>query len=110
MNKRLISATTAIAIAAAGGLAYAQSGGTAQEANNNGVPGVEVNVGDNARNDGGLPGVETNIGADGDQRNLGTNTMGAGSSDMNSTTNDTSTLGAGNDTSSDLYQPRADRN
>lgn len=104
MNKRLISATTALAIAAAGGFAYAQTG-TAQEADRNGVPGVEMNVGDNARNDGGLPGVEANIGADGDQKNIDTTTLGAGSADMNS---DTSTLGAGNDT--DLSQPRADRN
>lgn len=43
-----------------------------------GVPGVEVNVGSNA-SDRGLPGVEANIGRDGDQKNINTGTLGAGS-------------------------------
>lgn len=34
-----------------------------------GVPGVEANVGKNAK-DGGVPGVEMNVGKDGDQKNL----------------------------------------
>jgi hypothetical protein len=83
MNQRLITVSAALAIAAAGGFAYAQS--DAQSANTNGAPGVEANVGANAK-DGGLPGVEMNVGADGDQKNMGssadTTTLGAGSSDM----------------------------
>lgn len=43
-----------------------------------GVPGVELNVGNNA-SDRGLPGVEMNIGPQGDQDNLDTTrTLGAG--------------------------------
>lgn len=42
-----------------------------------GVPGVEMNLGKNA-NDGGLPGVEMNVGRDGDQNNIDTRTLGAG--------------------------------
>lgn len=93
MNKHLVSVTTAIAIAAAGGFAYAQS--DAQSANNNGVPGVELNVGSNAKNDGGLPGVEMNAGAGGDQKNIDTSTLGAGPADTSS---------------GDLTQPQVDRN
>ncbi len=42
-----------------------------------GVPGVELNVGDNA-SDRGLPGVEMNVGRDGDQNNIDTRELGAG--------------------------------
>jgi hypothetical protein len=42
-----------------------------------GIGGAEVNVGDNA-SDRGLPGVEMNIGRDGDQNNVDTRTLGAG--------------------------------
>ena len=51
---------------------------TAQSTDQRGVPGVEVNVGNNA-SDRGLPGVEANIGRDGDQKNINTGTLGAGS-------------------------------
>jgi hypothetical protein len=102
MNKQLVSLTTALAIAAAGGFAYA-GGSSKAAADASGAPGVEVNVGSNAAKDGGLPGVEASIGADGDQKNI-----------ASSSAPDTSTLGAGpatSDTSSgDLTQPRVDRN
>lgn len=94
MNKSIVTLTTALAIAAAGGLAYAQADNSGSS---NGVPGVEANVGANAKNDGGLPGVEMNIGADGDQKNVDTSTLGAGPA-----TTDTG--------SSDLTQPQVDRN
>jgi hypothetical protein len=106
MNKHLVSISAAIAVATAGGLAFAQAtDSSAQAANANGVPGVEANVGANAKNDGGLPGVEMNIGADGDQKNIGKNSA-----------TDTSKLGAGpattdmNSGSSTTMQPRVDRN
>lgn len=51
---------------------------TSQSARNQqGVPGVELNVGDNA-SDRGLPGVEMNVGRDGDQNNIDTRELGAG--------------------------------
>lgn len=47
-------------------------------AQSSGVPGVEMNVGNNA-SDRGVPGVEMNVGRDGDQNNINsTRTLGAG--------------------------------
>ena len=103
MNKQLVSITTALAIATAGGLAFAQSDKNPNAAADGGVPKVEMNVGADAKNDGGLPGVEANVGADGDQKNINTA----------NTANDTTTLGAGpatTDMSTDMNQPKADRN
>lgn len=82
MKQRAVTLATALTIAAAGGFAFAQSDATS--ANNNGVPGVEMNVGSNAK-DGGVPGVEMNVGANGDQNNI----------NASSSPSDTSTLGAG---------------
>lgn len=84
------------------------AGNTAQSADSQGgVPGVELNVGDNA-SDRGLPGVEMNVGRDGDQNNVDIGRNG----DQNNV--DTSTLGAGADTSGSSADgsmtPRADRN
>lgn len=71
--------------------------------NNNGregVPGVEMNVGDNA-SDRGLPGVEMNVGRDADTRD-DTRAMGAGAG------TDSGTIDR--DTDNSLDQPmRADR-
>jgi hypothetical protein len=105
MNKSLVTISSALAIVAAGGMAYAEGGSSAKAANANGVPGVELNVGDKAAKDGGLPGVEANIGANGDQRNIDTS---------NSSATDPRTLGAGpatSDVSSDVdgKSPRVDR-
>jgi hypothetical protein len=82
MNKQFVTLASALAIAASGGLVYAQSQSSEAAANANGVPGVELNVGKNAANDGGVPGVEMNAGANGDQQNVDTSTLGAGSSDL----------------------------
>lgn len=82
---------------------YSASSGTNTTAQasdtNNGVPGVDLDVGKNA-SDRGLPGVELNAGRDGDQQNIG---------------NDTRTLGAGpdmgtQDDSQTTRPMRADRN
>lgn len=55
-----------------------QSSTTTQSTDQRGVPGVEMNVGKNA-SDRGVPGVEMNVGRDGDQKNINTGTLGAGS-------------------------------
>lgn len=90
----------------------------AQTSDQRGVPGVEMNVGDNA-SDRGLPGVEANIGREGDQNNVDIGRNGDqnnvdigrnGDQDF-----DTRTLGAGADNwgtktdGSTMMSPRADR-
>ncbi|MBC5782620.1 hypothetical protein H8N03_06660 [Ramlibacter sp. USB13] len=94
MNKRNVSLSVAAVLAAsvmalqsplatAAGNTASSDTSTSQSqsaSNQNGVPGVEMNVGSNA-SDRGLPGVEMNIGRDGDQKNIDTRTLGAGSDD-----------------------------
>lgn len=58
-----------------------------------GVPGVEVNVGNDA-SDRGLPGVEMNVGRQGDQDNMDTRTLGAGTDAGSSTDMRTGTAGS----------------
>lgn len=76
MNKRNSTLSIA-AILAASALAFQPPIAGAQSADaQRGVPGVEVNIGDNA-SDRGLPGVEMNIGRNGDQNDV-TRRLGAG--------------------------------
>lgn len=94
MNKHI---TIAAAVAASLLALQAPIAGAADndtKASQSGVPGVEVNVGDNA-SDRGLPGVEMNVGRDGDQKNVDTGTLGAGpdtSTNGSSQTNDEASL------------------
>ena len=89
MNKRNTALSIAAIAAASAFAVHAQNYGGSSDTNaqtNNtqttesrqGVPGVEMNVGNNA-SDRGLPGVEMNVGRDGDQKNIDTQTLGAGS-------------------------------
>lgn len=91
----------------------------AQTSDQRGVPGVEMNVGNNA-SDRGLPGVEANIGREGDQNNVDIgrdgdqNNVDIGrNGDQDNV--DTRALGAGADNSgfnsdgSTTLSPRADR-
>lgn len=82
MNKHSTLSIAAIVAASAFAL-HSQVAGAADDSKQSssgqqGVPGVELNVGDNA-SDRGLPGVEMNVGRDGDQKNIDTQTLGAGS-------------------------------
>jgi hypothetical protein len=78
LTKTTTSVSVAAVIAAAGFALQAPVAGAAGEKDaHSGVPGVEMNVGSNA-SDKGLPGVEMNIGRDGDQNNVDTSTLGAG--------------------------------
>lgn len=105
MNKRNTTLSVA-AVFAASVLALQAPIAGAQDnsasSSQQGVPGVEMNVGDNA-SDRGLPGVEMNAGAQGDQNNIDTNvdtsTLGAGSADTS--------IGA--DSEDSTLSPRADR-
>lgn len=95
MNKRNTALSIAAVLAASTLAVHAQNYGGGNDTNaqtNNtqqGVPGVEMNVGNNA-SDRGLPGVEMNVGAQGDQKNIDTQTLGAGSDQ--GTTTDQSTI------------------
>ena len=108
MNKRTTTSLSIAAVLAASALVLqapvasaqgnaASSGSTTAQASSdqNGVPGVEMNVGNNA-SDRGLPGVEMNIGKDGDQPNINsstdTRTLGAGSDLSGSTSGDSQTM------------------
>ena len=103
MNKRTTTLSVAAILAGSvlvlqAPIAGAQDNNT--QAGQQGVPGVEMNVGESA-SDRGVPGVEMNVGRDGDQDNLDTNTMGAGAD-----TSGTATL----DSDSSLDRPmQADR-
>lgn len=97
MNKRNTALSIAAVLAASTLAVHAQNyGGGSSDTNaqtNNtqqGVPGVEMNVGNDASNRG-LPGVEMNVGAEGDQKNIDTQTLGAGS-DQGTTADNQSTM------------------
>lgn len=104
MNKHITiaAAVAASLLALQAPIAGAAGNDTSASSSQSGVPGVEVNVGDNA-SDRGLPGVEMNAGRDGDQKNVDTGTLGAGP--------DTSTSGSAdtNDEASLDRPMRADR-
>lgn len=118
MNKRTstlsIAAVFAASVLALQAPIAGAAGDTASSSAQQGVPGVEMNVGENA-SDRGLPGVEMNVGAQGDQSNIDTRTLGAGSADttMGSESSDTSTLGASGEiqtgTDGSMRSPRVDR-
>lgn len=103
MNKHTTIFSIAAVIAASGLALQAPLAGAADDsaraADAQGVPGVEMNVGNNA-SDRGLPGVEANVGAQGDQNNA----IGAPGDQDNI---DTRTLGAGADTGLDADGSRA---
>ena len=101
MTKRTSSFALA-AVLAASGLALQAYAADNSQSSDKGVPGVEMNAGKNA-SDKGVPGVEMNVGRDGDQKNI----------DTSKSSNSTSTLGAGADTSgssSTMRPMRTDRN
>lgn len=103
MNKRNTTLSIAAVFAASvlalqAPIAGAQSTSAESNSSQQGVPGVEMNVGENA-SDRGLPGVEMNAGAQGDQNNVDTSTLGAGSADTS--------IGA--DSEDSTLSPRADR-
>jgi hypothetical protein len=77
LMKKQLSILSIAAVLSASVIAQ-QTPATTQSTDQKGVPGVEMNVGSNA-SDRGLPGVEANIGRDGDQKNINTGTLGAGS-------------------------------
>ena len=82
MNKRTTTFSVAAVLAASVLALQAPVAGAADNdkaAQSSGVPGVEMNVGNNA-SDRGVPGVEMNVGRDGDQNNINsdTRTLGAG--------------------------------
>lgn len=78
LTKTTTSVSAAAVIAAAGFAFLAPTAGAADDKDaQSGVPGVELNAGSNA-SDKGLPGVEMNVGRDGDQNNMNTSTLGAG--------------------------------
>jgi hypothetical protein len=116
MNKRTSTLSIAAVFAASVLALQSPIAGAAgdQSASQQGVPGVEMNVGESA-SDRGLPGVEMNIGAQGDQSNIDTRTLGAGPADttMGSESSDTSTLGASGEietgTDGSMRSPRVDR-
>jgi hypothetical protein len=109
MNKRHSTLSIAAVLAAS---AFALQAGAAGDTSasgsaagsQQGVPGVELNVGNDA-SDRGLPGVEMNIGRQGDQRNLDTRAMGAGAdtgaSSGQASPGSSDTLGAGSGTQMD---------
>jgi hypothetical protein len=80
----------------------ASTTGAAQD--QQGLPGVELDVGSNA-SDRGLPGVEMNIGRDGDQNNVDTRTLGAGA-DMGSATGNSADMNQGPSTVRPLRSDR----
>lgn len=105
MNKRNTALSIAAVLAASTLAVHAQnygngSTGTQSSSGQQGVPGVELNAGDNA-SDRGLPGVEMNVGRDGDQKNIDTQTLGAGS--------DQTTLGTNGSDKSTIRPMRKDR-
>lgn len=98
MNKRNTTLSVAAVLAASVLALQAPVAGAAdndKSAQSSGVPGVEMNVGNNA-SDRGVPGVEMNVGRDGDQKNIDSNTrtLGAGAdqgtADRNNMNADTS--------------------
>lgn len=95
MNKRNSTLSIAAVLAASVLALQAPIAGAQSSSGQQGVPGVEVNVGDNA-SDRGLPGVEMNVGRDGDQNNVDIGRNG----DQNNV--DTRALGAGADTTGTL--------
>lgn len=105
MNKRNSALSVAAVVAASVFALHSQVAGAAGETDKSasgqqGVPGVELNVGDNA-SDRGLPGVEMNVGRDGDQKNIDTQTLGAGS--------DQTTMGTNGSDKSSIRPMRKDR-